>query len=64
MKNDFFSYLDGFNLISVIVPKQIDKPNKTFQLDAENESIPLIIKEVVSLGEKPNISVSLMKRLN
>lgn len=52
MKNDFFSYLDGFNLISVIVPKQIDKPNKTFQLDAENESIPLIIKEVVSLGRE------------
>lgn len=52
MKNDFFSYLDGFNLITVIVPKKVDNPNKVFQLDAENESIPLVIKEIIPIGRE------------
>ncbi len=52
MKNDFFSYLDGFDEITLIVPKKIDKENKTFQLLGENFVTPLLISEVISIGRE------------
>ena len=50
MKNYFFSYLDGFNEITIIVPNQLQNENKKFQLEGENFSVSLIIQEIISLG--------------
>src|SRR5690554_5469611 len=52
MKNDFFSYLDGFNLINIIVPKKIDNMNKSFVLKSVNQTIPLHIEEITNLGRE------------
>lgn len=52
MKSDFFSYLDGFNLITIIVPNRLNNPNKQFNLISENETIPLTIVQVEPLGQE------------
>ena len=52
MKSEFFSYLDGFNLITIIVPNEINGYNKKFNLIAENETIPLTILHIESLGSE------------
>ncbi len=52
MKSDFFSYLDGFNLITILVPAQTDHTKKTFTLESEYQKIQLMIKEVESLGHE------------
>ena len=40
MKNDFYSYLDGFNKITIIYPKEklVNKNNKRFYTLVERES--------------------------
>lgn len=50
MKNDFFSYLDGFNEITLIVPNELNNKNKKFQLEGENLSSPLVILEIINLS--------------
>lgn len=52
MKSEFFSYLDGFNLITIIVPNRFNRANKSFDLISENETIPLTIIKVESLGSE------------
>ncbi len=52
MKNNFFSYLDGFNLITIIVPNKTNQLNKSFKLEAENVSIPLRIIQTYALGDE------------
>ncbi len=52
MKNDFFSYLDGFNQITIIVPNAINQDNKTFQLEAENFSTDLKVLEIIPIGRE------------
>jgi len=42
MKNDFYSYLDGFNEITLIVPNSIYKDHKRFHLEAENLLLNLL----------------------
>lgn len=50
MKSEFFSYLDGFNLITIIAPNEFNSYDKKFNLISENETIPLTILNVESLG--------------
>ena len=50
MKSEFFSYLDGFNLITIIVPNRYNGTHKSFSLVSENETVPLTIMKVESLG--------------
>ena len=50
MKNDFYSYLDGFNEITLIVPNSIYKDHKRFHLEAENFTTELIIYAIIPLG--------------
>ena len=52
MKSDFYSYLDGFNRITIIYPKErlVNKNNKRFYTLIEHEALELLIKEVHDLG--------------
>lgn len=52
MKNDFYSYLDGFNEITLIVPNKINNKNKKFHLEAENFTAELIIYDISNLGDE------------
>lgn len=52
MKSDFFSYLDGFNQVTIIIPGQFDHSKKSFTLESEYQKIQLTIKEVESLGHE------------
>lgn len=52
MKNDFFSYLDGFNEITIIMPIRLENENKQFELEGENFSTSLIIEEIISIGDE------------
>ena len=54
MKNDFYSYLDGFNKITVIYPKEklVNKNNKSFYTLVEHNKLELSIKEVHDLGRE------------
>ena len=54
MKNDFYSYLDGFNKITIIYPKEklVNKNNKRFYTLVEHESLELTIKEINDLGRE------------
>jgi pullulanase len=52
MKNDFYSYLDGFNEITLIVPNSIYKDHKRFHLEAENFTTELIIYAIIPLGNE------------
>lgn len=56
MKSDFYCYLDGFNLITIILPNKFFNGNKTFTLKALNYSIPLSIIEIESLGNETKYS--------
>ena len=66
MKNDFYSYLDGFNKITVIYPKEklINKNNKKFYTLVEHEQIELTIKEVLDLGREVKYICSLPESLH
>ena len=50
MKSDFFSYLDGFNLITIIVPKPLDNDHKKFTLESGVQKISLNITKMQSIG--------------
>ena len=54
MKNDFYSYLDGFNRVTIIYPKDrlFNKHNKNFYMLVEHEKIELSIKEMYDLGRE------------
>ena len=52
MKNDFYSYLDGFNEITLIVPNNLYGENKTFTLEGENFSTSLVIYEITLIGDE------------
>lgn len=52
MKNDFYSYLDGFNEITIIVPNSIYNENKKFHLEAENFTAELIIQAIIPIGDE------------
>ena len=66
MKSDFYSYLDGFNRITIIYPKEklVDKNNKRFYTLVEHESIELTIKETVDLGKEIKYICSLPESLH
>ncbi|HKL61128.1 MAG TPA: type I pullulanase [Acholeplasma sp.] len=52
MKSDFFSYLDGFNIITILVPNQMDHTKKSFTIESEFQKIALNIKEIESIGHE------------
>ena len=66
MKSDFYSYLDGFNRITVIYPKEklVNKNNKVFHTIVEHERIELQIKEIHDLGREVKYICSLPESLH
>lgn len=59
MKNDFYSYLDGFNEITIIVPNSISQTNKKFHLEAENFTTELVVNKINSIGEETKYQCSI-----
>ena len=59
MKSDFFSYLDGFNLITILVPKPYDNDQKKFTLENEFQKITLTITKTQSLGHETKYTCSI-----
>lgn len=59
MKSDFFSYLDGFNLISILVPKRLDNDHKKFILVNESQTITLTILTKELIGQEVKYSCSI-----
>lgn len=51
MKNNFYSYLDGFNLITIILPKKLNNESKSFTLKGLNY---LILLTIISVEELHN----------
>ena len=66
MKNDFYSYLDGFNKITIIYPKEklVNKNNKRFYTLVERESLELTIKETHDLGKEVKYICSIPESLH
>ena len=66
MKSDFYSYLDGFNRITIIYPKEklVNKNNKCFYTIVEHDKIDLTIKEVHDLGKEVKYVCSLPESLH
>ena len=66
MKNDFYSYLDGFNKITIIYPKEklVNKNNKRFYTLVERESLELTIKETHDLGREIKYICSIPESLH
>lgn len=54
MKSDFYSYLDGFNKVTIIYPKEklSNKASKKFTILVEYETLELTIKEIHDLGRE------------
>lgn len=59
MKNDFFSYLDGFNLITIMVPNVFDNDHKKFTIENEFQKIILTILKVQPLGTETKYTCSI-----
>lgn len=66
MRNDFYSYLDGFNRITIIYPKDklVNKNNKNFFALVEHEKIELTIKDIHDLGKEVKYVCSLPESLH
>ena len=58
MNNEFYSYLDGFDTITLIIPKSIYDENAKYSLIGDGEVIDLTIKERYDLGNEEKIVVS------
>ena len=58
MNNEFYSYLDGFDTITLIIPKSIHDINAKYYLLGNGEEIDLIIKERYDLGNEEKVVVS------
>ena len=65
MKEHFYSYLDGFNKVTVIYPKDqlSQKTAKTFHVLVENTEIELKIKETIDIGSEIKFVCSLPESL-
>lgn len=59
MKSDFFSYLDGFNLITIIVPKTLDNDHKKFTIESGVQKIALTILKMQSIGAETKYSCAI-----
>lgn len=55
MKQPFYAYLDDFDQITIIVPKDIYHPNTTYSLHGTEEVINLNIVEVTSIGAEEKL---------
>ena len=55
MKQLFYAYLDDFDQITIIMPKDIYHPNTTYSLEGKNEIIDLNIVEVTSIGAEEKL---------
>lgn len=55
MNNSFYSYLDDFDIITIIIKKELYHPNTTYTLIGNDEIIPLEILEVVDIGNEEKI---------
>ena len=66
MKSDFYSYLDGFNKITIIYPKEklVNKNNKRFYTLVEHEALELTIKEMHDLGREIKYICSIPESLH
>lgn len=59
MKSDFFSYLDGFNLVTIMVPKPIDNDHKKFTLESGVQKIALTIVKMQNIGAETKYSCAI-----
>ncbi|MDY0210421.1 MAG: type I pullulanase [Acholeplasma sp.] len=59
MKSDFFSYLDGFNLINILVPEKLENDHKKFSLENESQTILLTIQNKQKIGREIKYSCSI-----
>src|SRR5690554_2955068 len=64
MKNDFYSYLDGFNLITIILPNKLVSNNKSFNLKALDYSIPLTIIKIEALFKETKYSCEINETIS
>ena len=55
MNNSFYSYLDSFDSITLIIPKDIYNFDSTYSLIGNNEIIDLQIKDRFDLGNEEKI---------
>ena len=55
MKQPFYAYLDDFDQITIIVPKDTYHPNTTYSLHGTEEVIDLNIVEVTSIGAEEKL---------
>lgn len=55
MHNSFYSYLDAFDELTIIVPKDEYHPNTKYSLEGNDEIIPLEIIEVTNIGDEEKI---------
>ncbi|MCB9498839.1 MAG: type I pullulanase [Bacillales bacterium] len=55
MSQNFYCYLDAFDEITIIVPKDKYHPNTKYQLQGNDEIIDLEIKEVTSIGSEEKL---------
>lgn len=59
MKSDFYCYLDGFNLITIILPNKFLNGDKHFSLKTLNYDIPLTIIKIESLETETKYSCNI-----
>ncbi len=64
MKSDFYCYLDGFNLITIILPNKFLNGNKSFSLKALNYNIPLTIVKIEALGNETKYSCEINETIS
>ncbi len=55
MNSSFYSYLESYEKISIIVPKNLYDPKETYKLTGNGEVIDLIIFEHFSIGDEEKI---------
>ena len=55
MKQSFYAYLDDFDQVTIIVPKDVYHPNTTYFIQGQDEVFNLNIKEVTSIGAEEKL---------
>lgn len=64
MKQNYYCYLDAFDIITIIIPKEMYHPNTKYQLHGNDEIINLDIKEVTNIGDEEKIITSFDAYIN
>ena len=64
MSNPYYAYLDAFDEVTIIVPKDSYHPNTVYSLQGNDEIIDLEVKEVISIGNEEKLVASFDAYIN